>query len=101
MLRSWWRRWNPRTNPFTPPRVRRPRRFRPEVTGLEERCLMSVQVLPPLTGTPPTPGFQGLTQSETQNGIEPPDTVAAAGPAHVVELTNGTVQSTTGTVGLA
>src|SRR5439155_24051789 len=66
-------------------RSRRPRRgtFRPQVIGLEDRCLMDVY----LGST-----FHGLDRKH--DGLfpdvssEPPDTILAAGPNAIVEVVN-------------
>jgi hypothetical protein len=51
---------------------------RPRVERLECRCLPSVNLLS---------GFKGIDYVDTKSG-EPPDTIIAAGPAHVVEAVN-------------
>jgi hypothetical protein len=55
-------------------------RRRPELEILEDRSLMSVSI-----GTP----FAGV--SAASSGSVPPDTIAAAGPNHVVEAVNNAV----------
>jgi autotransporter-associated beta strand protein len=61
-----------------------PARFRPRLTPLEDRTLPSVTLLQSVAGlNSNVPGSQGL---------EPPDTDAAAGPNHVVEIVNNSLR---------
>lgn len=89
MLFTWWPRRADRTSKQSRRRGRRPAAatFRPEVTPLEDRCLLAV-----VTAT----SFNGLGASEL--GGEPPDTVVAAGPTHIVELVNSTQQDAEGEI---
>jgi hypothetical protein len=61
-------------------RGRRPARrtfYSPEITLLEDRCLLAVNVNPSST-------FPG----QAHTGVEPPDTILAAGPSSVLEAVN-------------
>ena len=58
--------------PRTPPR-------RPGLETLEARLVPTVSVLK---------SFAGMNFNDTASGGEPPDTIVAAGPNHVVELVN-------------
>lgn len=70
-----------RSRPSEQPRRAGPRRFRPELTALEDRTLPAVSLLR---------SFNGLAITDT-SGAVPPDTTAAAGPNHVVEAVNTAV----------
>jgi hypothetical protein len=54
---------------------------KPQVTVLEDRCLLAVNVLQPHT-------FTGLPRVDN---AQPPDTIAAAGPSHIVEMVNTSI----------
>jgi autotransporter-associated beta strand protein len=54
-------------------------RLRPQLTQLEDRWLPSVNVLQ---------HFEGIDFSDSSSLAEPPDTIAASGPNHVVEMVN-------------
>jgi hypothetical protein len=74
MQTAQWRRGQPA-------RARRRGRAVPRVEQLEARCLLALNLIG---------GFVGTDFSAARSG-EPPDTEAAAGPAHVVETVNTTV----------
>lgn len=63
-----------------PPRknARPTKTVRPTVELLEDRCVPAVTLLS---------GIDGLDFASTQDGA-PPDTIAAAGPSHIVEMVN-------------
>jgi hypothetical protein len=87
MLLGWWRRLRYRDSEPVGRGRRRGKgrgevRFRPQLTALEDRYLLSVNV-----GT----SFPGLDRKH--DGLfpslnEPPDTIAAAGPTAIVEAVN-------------
>jgi hypothetical protein len=64
------------------PRVSARRGARPGVEFLENRTLLSVNL---------TLGFAGLNTNDAGGIIEPPDTIAAAGPTAIVELVNSNI----------
>jgi autotransporter-associated beta strand protein len=87
MLRTDWLKW---LTPKTKTSRQHRRRYRPRLEGLETRTVLSVTLLGP-PGTPQ--GIKGLdTFAPTNAGaIEPPDTIAAAGPNYVVEIVNSAI----------
>src|SRR5207244_8304157 len=58
--------------------------FRPQVTALEDRCLLAVNV---------SSNFMGMNQDgiPLDHRVEPPDTIAAAGPSRIVEMVNTSI----------
>jgi hypothetical protein len=64
-----------------PSRSRKPA-FRPQFIYLEDRVLLNVT---------PLSGFKGLDTNDAGAVIEPPDTIAAAGPSTVVEIVNSNI----------
>src|SRR5205807_7468371 len=66
-----------RKAPPTPPR------YRPLLERLEDRLVPTVSVLK---------SFAGMNFNDTTSGGEPPDTIVAAGPNHVVECVNTAIR---------
>src|SRR5438132_10653847 len=58
-------------------------RCRPRVEHLEDRTAPAVSILK---------SFAGMNFNDTASGGEPPDTIVAAGPNHVVELVNTAIR---------
>src|SRR5438046_1102968 len=58
-------------------------RYRPLLEHLEGRVVPTVSVLQ---------SFAGMNFNDTASGGEPPDTILAAGPNHVVELVNTAIR---------
>src|SRR5438094_5104075 len=63
--------------------ARTPPRCRPYLERLEDRTAPAVSVLH---------SFAGMSFNDTASGGEPPDTIVAAGPNHVVELVNTAIR---------
>src|SRR5436309_15165581 len=63
--------------------ARTPPRCRPLLERLEDRAAPAVSVLH---------SFAGMNFNDTFSGGEPPDTIVAAGPNHVVELVNTAIR---------
>src|SRR5437763_886960 len=86
-LGNWCKPWvNTRRSRLPEPR------FRPELLSLENRLLPSVSV---------STNFRGLDTNDAGGFIEPPDTIAAAGPTHVVEIINSNIAFYDKTTGAA
>src|SRR5882724_5902340 len=66
-------------------------RCRPLLEPLEDRVVPTVSVLK---------SFAGMNFNDTTSGGEPPDTIVAAGPNHVVELVNTAIRVTNKTGGI-
>jgi autotransporter-associated beta strand protein len=85
-LRNWLNYWKNQTRSGSNGRrgARRPGRgtFRPGLEPLECRWLPTVNV---------TAGFKGLDELDAGGIVEPPDTIAAAGPNHIVEIVNSNI----------
>src|SRR5436190_23057172 len=63
--------------------ARTPPRYRPLLEHLEDRVVPTVSVLH---------SFAGMNFNDTASAGEPPDTIVAAGPNHVVELVNTAIR---------
>jgi Domain of unknown function (DUF4214) len=90
VLATWRRLLNQKLRAFREgaAQSRRPSRatFRPQVTVLENRCLLAVAV-------DPSANFIGMNQDSIppDQRVEPPDTIAAAGPSRIVEMVNTSI----------
>ena len=86
MLRAKWLNWLNRMTRSTGRGRRgandRARGFRPRLETLEDRTLLSVQLLA---------NFTGLDTNDAGGIVEPPDTIAAAGPTAIVEIVNSNI----------